>query len=84
MHTSAFINKFHKLREVINVHFCFISKGQSFRFAAALLCLVNVAAIGGSNKRHPLNCLKDPISGEMKKFGNYLLLFDMLLRSSPG
>ena len=47
MHTSAFINIFHKLREVINVHFCFISKGQSFRFAAALLCLVNVAAIGG-------------------------------------
>ena len=84
MHTSAFINIFHKLREVINVHFCFISKGQSFRFAAALLCLVNVAAIGGSNKRHPLNCLKDPISGEMKKFGNYLVLFDMLLRSSPG
>ena len=84
MHTSAFINIFHKLREVINVHLCFISKGQSFRFAAALLCLVNVAAIGGSNKRHPLNCLKDPISGEMKKFGNYLLLFDMLLRSSPG
>ena len=84
MHTSAFINIFHKLREVINVHFCFISKGQSFRFVAALLCLVNVAAIGGSNKRHPLNCLKDPISGEMKKFGNYLLLFDMLLRSSPG
>ena len=80
MHTSAFINIFHKLREVINVHFCFISKGQ---FAAALLCLVNVAAIGGSNKRHPLNCLKDPISGEMKKFGNYLLLVDMLLRSSP-
>ena len=84
MHTSAFINIFHKLREVINVHFCFISKGQSFRFAAALLCLVNVAAIGGSNKRHPLNCLKDLISGEMKKFGNYLVLFDMLLRSSPG
>ena len=83
MHTSAFINIFHKLREVINVHY-FISKGQSVRFAAALLCLVNVAVIEGSNKRHPLNCLKDPISGEMKKFGNYLLLFDMLLRSSPG
>ena len=83
MHTSAFINIFHKLREVINVHY-FISKGQSVRFAAALLCLVNVAVIEGSNKRHPLNCLKDLISGEMKKFENKILLFDMLPRSSPG
>ena len=36
-------------------------------FVAALICLVNVAVIERSNEGHPLNCLEDKISGEMKK-----------------
>ena len=52
-------------------------------FVAALLCLVNVAVIGRSNEGHPLNCLEDIVSGEMKKFGNNPLLLDMVPRSSP-
>ena len=74
---------FHKLSEVLNVHLCFISKGKGFRFAAALRCLVDMVIIGRSNKGHPLNCLEDMISREVKKFENNHLLFDMVPRSSP-
>ena len=52
-------------------------------FVTALLYLVNVAVIGWPIKGHPLNCLRDIISSEMKKIGNSPLLFDMVPRSSP-
>ena len=52
-------------------------------FVAALICLVNVVVIERSNEGHPLNCLEDKISGEMKKFVSSPLLFDMISRSSP-
>ena len=52
-------------------------------FVAALLCHANVTVIERSDKGHPLNCPKYMISGEMKKFGNSHLLFEMVTRSLP-
>ena len=67
----------------ICVIFVLLVKLKVLGFVAALLCLVHVAVIGRFNKLHPLNHLKDMISGKMKKFGNSPLLFDMIPGSSP-